>query len=74
MKRVMSLFATVCIIGTIFFGISVTTATASTPAGGTIHIYATPSATNQALDSILITGAIGDYGKRSPSIRTVRPM
>jgi hypothetical protein len=38
-------------------------AAASTPAGGKVNIYDTPSATNQALSAILITGAIGDYGK-----------
>lgn len=63
MKRLLSLIVTATLTGALLLGAGTSTATASTPAGGTIHIYATPSATNQALDSILITGVIGDYGK-----------
>jgi hypothetical protein len=32
----------------------------NTPANGTVHIWVTPS--NGAVDKILLTGAIGDYG------------
>ena len=35
--------------------------TSSTPAGGTVHVFATPG--NGAAGKIVITGAIGDYGK-----------
>jgi hypothetical protein len=35
--------------------------TTSTPAGGTVNVYVTP--TGQGVGTILITGAIGDYGK-----------
>jgi hypothetical protein len=37
-------------------------ARAATPAGGTVHLFATPSMTNNGTGTIVIIGAIGDFG------------
>jgi hypothetical protein len=37
--------------------------TPSTPAGGSVKIFVTPSATGNGGGAVVITGAIGDYGK-----------
>jgi hypothetical protein len=50
--------------GTLLVGASVVTLAAAAPAkapGGTLHFWVTPG--KGAVDQILVTGAIGDYGK-----------
>lgn len=61
MKRLLSLFATAALAGAFLLGIGVTAATASTPAGGPVQIYA-PQNSDGIHGTIVITGAIGDYG------------
>jgi hypothetical protein len=36
---------------------------ASPPAGGKVNVFVTPSSPNGPRDTIVVTGAIGDYGK-----------
>jgi len=42
--------------------VSITGASASTPAGGVVHVFITPSLTNGGGGTVVLTGAIGDYG------------
>jgi hypothetical protein len=37
--------------------------TPSTPAGGSVRLFVTPSATGNGGGAVVVTGAIGDYGK-----------
>ena len=49
---VVAMLGSVLLLATVAFG-------ASTPPGGSVHVFATPGPTG----TILLTGAIGDYGK-----------
>jgi hypothetical protein len=57
-----SKFATAALVGSVLLGgTAAFAASTGSPAGGSVRIFATPS--SGAVSQILITGAIGDYGK-----------
>jgi hypothetical protein len=58
--RVVKATLGVAVLGGMLF-VSSTALAASTPAGGTVNVFATPG--NGAAGTIVITGAIGDFGK-----------
>jgi hypothetical protein len=57
--RVVKATLGVAVLGGMLF-VSSTALAASTPAGGTVNVFATPG--NGAAGTIVITGAIGDFG------------
>jgi hypothetical protein len=61
-----SKFAAAAVAGTVLLGAggaAFAGAASSAPAGGTIHIFVNIDVKSQTTNPIVITGAIGDYGK-----------
>jgi hypothetical protein len=61
-----SKFAAAVVAGTVLLGggtAAFAATSAATPAGGTVHIFVDVDVKSQTTNPIVITGAIGDYGK-----------
>jgi hypothetical protein len=66
-------FAAAAVAGTVLLGGSTAAfaaTTASTPAGGTVHLFVNIDGNNPTTDPILLTGAIGDYGTSTSTTKT----
>ncbi len=67
MKNVVKATLGVAMFGSVLFGATAAFGldAASTPVGGPVNVYVTLNATGKG-GTILLTGAIGDYGKTAP--------
>lgn len=63
-KRLLSILAAGSLASTTLLGVSVSASAASTPTGGTVNFYATPTGSGKGFP-VILTGAIGDHGKAS---------
>lgn len=61
-SRALSLLAVASMFGVVLFDAGVVAAATRAPAGGTVKVFETPR-NNGGRGSIVITGAIGDYGR-----------